>query len=372
MGDKPTNNSANYKQCVIPIFENGVISTVTVSDDVIKNNIRDAFETLVGIMQGDVLSAILFILYLSKCLKLPIQTKMKGFLTTPKYTDDITYASTSKAHIDELEIKVPKRLKGYDLTVNNSKTEKYTIPKLPPPPVQIPSMKTLLKHKNDRPLWSELDWLTYKPKVKDKTPDWRDCKLLRSKLDTEKDIKRRKGLTVDSMKELHQTYKSKHISIETKVRTFNTSAASIFLYNSELWTVTSKISNRIDCFQRCMLRQAINIRWPKLISSQKLYEMTKVEPWSRTIRRRRLNWLGHLMRLPPETPARISLYEAIRTTKRKRGKAKTTWLKVTEKDLSDNVKLDVFKDPAEITIMKLINVTRDREVCRTIVKNTMA
>ena len=100
--------------------------------------------------------------------------------------------------------------------------------------------------------------------------------------------------------------------------------------------------------------------------------MTKVEPWSRTIRRRRLNWLGHLIRLSPETPARMSLYEALRTTKRKIGKAKTTWLKVIEKDLNGNVKLDVFKDPAEITIMKLINVTRDREVWRTIVKNTMA
>ena len=273
----------------------------------IGNNIGDAFETLVGIMQGDALSAILFILYLSKCLRLPIKTKMKGSLTTPKYADDITYASTSKARIDELEIKVPKRLKGYDLTVNNSKTEKYTIPKPPPPPVPIPSMETLLKHKNDRPLWSELDWLTYKPKVKDNTPDWRDCKLLGSKLDTEKDIKRRKGLTIDSMKKHHQTYKSKHISIETKVRTFNTFAASIFLYNSELWTVTSKTTNRIDSYQRRMLRQAINIRWPKKITSQKLYEMTKVEPWSRTIRRRRLNWLGHLMRLLPETSARISL-----------------------------------------------------------------
>ena len=106
-------------------------------------------------MQGDVLSAILFILYLSRCLRLPFKTKMKGFLTTPKYADDITYASTSKAHIDELEIKVPKKLKGYDLTVNNSKTEKYTIPKPPPPPVPIPSVETILKHKNDRSLWSE-------------------------------------------------------------------------------------------------------------------------------------------------------------------------------------------------------------------------
>ena len=36
------------------------------------------------------------------------------------------------------------------------------------------------------------------------------------------------------------------------------------------------------------------------------------------------------------------------------------WLKVIDKDLSGDVKLDVFKDLAEITIPKLINVTRDR------------
>ena len=56
----------------------------------------------------------------------------------------------------------------------------------------------------------------------------------------------------------------------------------------------------------------------------------------------------------------------------KRGKAKTAWLKVIEKDLRGNIKLDVSKDPAEITITKLINVTRNREVWRTIVQNTMA
>ena len=50
--------------------------------------------------------------------------------------------------------------------------------------------------------------------------------------------------------------------------------------------------------------------------------------------------------------SRISLYKAVRTTKRKRGKAKTTSLKVIEKDLSGNVKLGVVKNPAEINCHK--------------------
>ena len=158
----------------------------------IGENTGKTFETFVGIMQGDVLSAILFILYLAKCMQKPIKTKMKSFLSTPKYADDITYAGTSNVQINELEVKVPVRLTEYDLTANETKTEKYQIPKPPPRDPPKPSMETLLKHKDDKPLWSELDWLVnYHPKIKDKTPDWRDCKLLGSKLDSEKDFLRR-------------------------------------------------------------------------------------------------------------------------------------------------------------------------------------
>ena len=125
----------------------------------IGNTFGEAFDTLIGIMQGDVLSAILFIFYLAKCLKDPIRTRMKGFLITPKYADDITYAGTCKAQIDEMEGKIPQKLEEYNLKVNNTKTERYTIPKPPPPPVPIPSMATLLKHKKDKTLWSALDWM---------------------------------------------------------------------------------------------------------------------------------------------------------------------------------------------------------------------
>ena len=132
----------------------------------------ESFETSIGIMQGDALSAILLIFYFAKYLRKPIRTKRKGFLTKPKYADDITYAGTSKNQIDELETKIPQRLYDYDLKANETKTERYQIPKPPPPPPPKPTMETLIQHKGDKPLWSELDWLTnYKPPVTDKTPD---------------------------------------------------------------------------------------------------------------------------------------------------------------------------------------------------------
>ena len=217
---------------------------------------------------------------------------MKGFLTTPKYADDISYAGTCKSQIYELETKVPQQLHKYDLSVNPTKIERYEIPKPPPPPK--PTMGTLIKHKDEKMLWSELDWLVnYKPKTKDRTPDWKDCMLLGLKLGTDKDIARRKSLTINSTKKMEYIYKSNNLSFEMKLRTFN--AFSVFLYNSELWSMTATTEKIIDSFHRRMLRQAIHVRLAKKISNANLYrKIGTVEPWGKTIKRRRQTGLDTL------------------------------------------------------------------------------
>ncbi len=88
---------------------------------------------------------------------------------------------------------------------------------------------------------------------------------------------------------------------------------------------------------------------------ERLHQITKVEQWSKTIKRRWLNCLGHLMRMTLSTHARISLHEALRPSKRKRGKPQRTWLKVIEKDLKNYIQLIFVKEDPKITIAKLVN-----------------
>ena len=116
-----------------------------------------------------------------------------------------------------------------------------------------------------------------------------------------------------------------------KIRTFQAYVSSIFLYNSELWSINRTIAKSIDAFQRRQLRYAIDIFWPKEISNEVLYYKTKVEPWSVTIMRRRLTWLGHLLRLPNDTPARKAFREALKLTKRPRGRPIGTWISTIKK-----------------------------------------
>ena len=100
---------------------------------------------------------------------------------------------------------------------------------------------------------------------------------------------------------------------------FTAYIGSIFLYNSEIWTVTTTIESVIDSFQRRMLRNALNIRWPEIIRTSDLYDRTGQTPWSRVIRTRRLRVMGHILKPQEETSVSEALEEYARPTKKPRG-----------------------------------------------------
>ena len=94
--------------------------------------------------------------------------------------------------------------------------------------------------------------------------------------------------------------------------------------------------------------------------------ITESEPYSKTIRRRRLNLLGHVMRLHPETPIRAALREAFTPCKNKPGRPKNTWLHTIKADLQRiNINLRLQDPDSENT---LIELTRDRANWKNTVK----
>ena len=150
----------------------------------------------------------------------------------------------------------------------------------------------------------------------------------------------------------------------------NAYISSIFLYNCEIWTITRKLENTIDSFQRKQLRRILKIRWPKKIRNEELYKRTEQIPWSTTIKRRRLNWLGHLMRLNENTPARLAFEEFLRKGKKPKGRPPLTWPEIIRKDLAEiNIKLD-YNNPLQ-TIETLLKITQDRDQWRDLVRGAV-
>lgn len=293
----------------------------------------EVFKTNVGTPQGDCLSPTLFTLYLAKGLGtmrqsdhtyyraedpitnpgLPVQLDDhryaryfdSGALLNLQYADDITWIGGNCRHaVERLKNIIPNLLMERDLTINTSKTEEYTASR------------------------------------EDST--WQNCRYLGSILQTEKDMKRREQLAHGAYSKLKPVFEDKNMKMNTKMRIFNALIGSIYLYNSELWTLTAANEKKIDICQRNFLRKIVGIKYPQTINNEELYRRTKQLQWTTTVRRRRLRWYGHLLRMPENTPARQAFnIHTLHATRRPRGGRKLTWLETVSRDL---LRLDITRE----------------------------
>ena len=127
---------------------------------------------------------------------------------------------------------------------------------------------------------------------------------------------------------------SKTLPLLLRVKYFEAFVTSIFLYQCGIWTLTKKLNNNIDVFQRVFLRRIVGIRYPKKITNIELYKITNQRPWSEACKHRRLSLFGHTCRLPLGEPSREALTEALRPVKKLVGGQKTTLLSTIKSDLN--------------------------------------
>src|SRR2546425_5899531 len=145
---------------------------------------------------------------------------------------------------------------------------------------------------------------------------------------------------------------SKKISLKVRCKLFNIYITSIFMYNSELWTLTRKLINTIDVFQRALLKKLPKIHYPYMIKNEDLYSRVQMSNWSDVIQKRRMKWLGHLLRLDERAPASIALQQ----TKKQMGKMKkgnhSTWTKQINNDLK---KINENLNLHDASLQELVN-----------------
>ena len=156
-------------------------------------------------------------------------------------------------------------------------------------------------------------------------------------------------------------FKSKNLSISHKMRIFNTYISTAFLYNAETWTLTDALANIIDSFHRRLLRITVNIRYPKLISNKKVYNLTKQTPWTKIIKKRRLCLFGHILRLHHQTPAQKALRRSLEPIKRRRGTPNKTWIDLIIEDLKPTLQHNNIKPIwTHETYNELMKIASDR------------
>ena len=95
-----------------------------------------------------------------------------------------------------------------------------------------------------------------------------------------------------------EIWKSKAITLETKLSILKTCVFSTMLYGCETWTVTKRYESRILSFERKCYRKILRIGWTQKVTNEELYRKIQLaETLLQKVIQRKLRLFGHICRL---------------------------------------------------------------------------
>ena len=131
---------------------------------------------------------------------------------------------------------------------------------------------------------------------------------------------------------LRPVWLSSQLSINTKIRIFNTNVKPVLLYGCETSKTTQSLNNKLQVFINSRLRYILQVWWPNKISNKELWKKTKQEEISTTIKRRKWSWIGHTLKKVPTNTTKQALSHNPQG-KRRQGRPNINWRRSTLQDL---------------------------------------
>ena len=131
---------------------------------------------------------------------------------------------------------------------------------------------------------------------------------------------------------LSKIWRTKDISLRTKLRIYNSNVKSVLLYGCETWNASQTCIKRIQVFINRCLRKLLRIKWTGKVSNEIVWERTRQSPVRDEIGRRRWRWIGHTLRKPGNSITKKAL-DWNPQGKRSRGRPRGTWRRVIENDV---------------------------------------
>ena len=122
----------------------------------------------------------------------------------------------------------------------------------------------------------------------------------------------------------------------TKVKLFNTTCVTILLYGCESWVISQDMENKISAFATSCYRVMLNIKRIDHVLNTTVYSMTNTVPLIHLVRHGQLKFLGHILRMSKEEPARRYALYIPTIGKRRPGRPRTSYLNYVQRLLGDN------------------------------------
>ena len=313
----------------------------------VDGNISDTFEISTGVLQGDVLAPFLFIIMIDFLLKKATSDVGSGITTHPRrsrrypakilndldFADDIALLESTMSQAQAQLTRTATAAKDLGLIISVPKTEYMTANCSPEPALQVYGED--IKHVSDfKYLGSQMASST--------------C-----------DFKRRKALAWGAFWKLERLWRSHSLSITTKVKLFNTTCVTILLYGCESWVISQDMECKINAFATSCYRIMAGVKRRDHVTNSSIHSMTNTEPLIYSVRKRQLGFLGHILRLPDEEPARRYALYIPPHGKRRPGRPRTSYISYINHVLG--------YDEHEMSADQIATIAQDRSAWRNLV-----
>ena len=283
-----------------------------------ESGLTDFFEILSRVQQGCVLSPFFFFIILDFILKTSLDKDNHGLLWSEKklsdidFADDLALLATTCSEMQIMTNNVVEIAETFGLRVNIGKTKVQKI------------------------CSTEIESLKIKDEIIDEVESFSYLgSIQRFDGDSEIDTRSRLGKGAGVFKKLHKIWNTRKVSMDTKLRLFNAVVISTATYAADTWKSTAKSFRQLDTFQQKCLRKILGVKWQDRITNEEILRRTNSTRLSNIIKSRRVQLLGHIIRMPKEIPANVALNWRPDGGKRSRGRPKKSLRATLMQDLRD-------------------------------------
>ena len=291
----------------------------TVCKVIHEGQLSESFEVKTGVRQGCLLSPFLFILAVDWLMKETITGRRTGVQWTPwrqledlDFADDIALLSHTCDQMQRKTTDLENTAKSIGLRIHPGKSKV----------MKVKTESTANIRVEGRNL-EEVDTFTYLGSGVGTTGG------------TEEDIKARIGKARGAFVMLNKIWKDRTISLNTKLRIFNSNVKSVLYYGCETWKTTVSCIKKLQTFVNGCLRKILRIPWTERVRNEVVWERTGHIPVVDEVGQRRWRWIGHTLRRNNQNIAR----QALRWNpqgQRRRGRPRMTWRRSCELEMEAN------------------------------------